>query len=193
MGGVYAHCIDDHFHETRMDDKRDDKFWTVVQKKSASQKLSGDYRALETIPPADDIHLLVHDTSVNREKSVDQSGDINSLIGTPFIIPSHVANESRVDDSGKNDSIKLKSRHPAEAVRGLLRIGPAKGKKDAMVATNKKEGVDVIDVIDIGQIDWPSITGSHRDDKHTAGGERDGKSWSTALKTVPLPKPMEKV
>lgn len=166
-----------------------------MQKKSTNQKLSwrsyGSH-ALETIPPSDDAHLLLgcetpHDVNqCKHEQQADQSDDISSLIGTPFIIPSHVMSES---NNGNADSVNPQSRHLTESVRGILRICPGRGKKETVVVTSKKE----VDDIDLGKIDWPTIPGSHRDGENAISNERDSTSWSTVLKTVPLPKHVEKV
>ena len=190
---------------------RDGDDWTLVQRKSTNQRLSAslcdrsgsDVDAL-TLPSLNDSQLQTSGVSVTfegtvdhctvKENSVDQT-DITSLIGTPFIIRSNLLNESKQDES-KKETRKVgvdDLRQSPSDVRGLLRITGER--KDEIDTT--KEVKDKIALSLMSEADWPSISShsTEEDQCESAAGDnkRDSKSWSTILRTVPLPQPIEMV
>ena len=137
-------------------------------------------------------HVAAPVVSVEHEQT-----SIRSLIGIPFIVRSHQEVESRLGDETQNVTKRPKNESTAKkpgSVRGLLRINPNLLDKKTVcgVARNKQE---VEDLGDINESDWPSISAHHtRDEDGVAeNSESDGKSWSTVLRTVTLPKPVKKV
>ena len=96
-------------------------------------------------------------------------------------------------------------RHPRSSrvategsIRGILKIDLSKVNRIGGLSN----GEEVKDKVELGQmndVDWPSISGSQSHSTKEeqcatdAGSEGDSKSWSTVLRSVPLTQPNKEV
>lgn len=182
--------------------------WTLVQKRNI-QRLQTDFeRCVDTVEfPVS--QCKPSDTGASESQNgvgvgprvaapvKHEQTSISSLIGVPFIVRSHQeVGESKVGDESPNVTKRFKNDNTFKksgSVRGLLRINPNQLDQETVcgVARNEQEAKDLSD---INESDWPSISAYHtRNEDGVSNSESDGKSWSTVLRTVTLPKPVKKV